>query len=253
MTRPAIIVNGPPQRYGKVIALDGLSFETPAGSTVGLLGPNGSGKPTTVSVLSTALRPDGGRAQIHDRDVVPVPAEVRNLIGLAGQCAAVDANLTGADKPHPRRPTGRGAKITQPAPSQLLERFDLADAADRLARTYSGGMRRRLDLAAALVHHPKILFLDQPASKLSTPWPASGPITDAIGPTIMLIDALVETRRDSPKKKRSTMTARDPDLDGTNRRAPKRLPVECCRIEISARSSDLRSRPTMSRRAVGDG
>jgi ABC-2 type transport system ATP-binding protein len=167
VTDPAITVEGLRKRYGKVVALDGLSFDVPAGTVVGLLGPNGSGKTTTVAILSTALRQDGGTAMVCGLDIADHAAEVRGLIGFAGQFAAVDANLTGAENLTliarlsrvPRRDSKRRA-------DELLHRFGLADAAGRLARTYSGGMRRRLDLAAALAHRPPVLFLDEPTAGL---------------------------------------------------------------------------------------
>ena len=163
MTAPVVVADGLRKRYGKVVALDGLSFDVPAGKVVGLLGPNGSGKTTTVAILSTALRPDEGTAAVCGHDVAGHAAEVRTLIGFA----AVDPNLTGAENLTliarlsrvPRRDARRRA-------SELLARFGLADAAGRLVRTYSGGMRRRLDLAAALVHRPPVLFLDEPTTGL---------------------------------------------------------------------------------------
>ncbi len=148
-------------------ALDGISFQVPAGRVVGLLGPNGSGKTTTVGVLSTTLRPDAGQATVFGLDVVADAPAVRGLIGFAGQYAAVDGNLTGRENLAligrlcrvPRRQSRMRAE-------ELLTRFGLAGAANRLVRTYSGGMRRRLDVAAALVHRPPVLFLDEPTTGL---------------------------------------------------------------------------------------
>jgi daunorubicin resistance ABC transporter ATP-binding subunit len=152
---------------GSVTALDGFDLEVPVGRVVGLLGPNGAGKTTAVRILSTIIRPDKGSATIMGHDVVKEAAAVRRLIGLAGQYATVDEHLTGAENLsmvgslcHLPRSRVKGRA------QELLEQFGLADAADRPASTYSGGMRRRLDLAAALVAHPPVLFLDEPTTGL---------------------------------------------------------------------------------------
>ena len=164
---PAIVVHELRKTYGKVVALNGLSFEVPAGSVTGLLGPNGSGKTTTVSILSTALLPDSGEAAILGVNAIRDASEVRRLIGFAGQFAAVDPSLTGQEN---LRQIGRLSRLTRPAARQrateLLDRFGLTDAGGRTVRTYSGGMRRRLDLAAALMHRPPVLFLDEPTTGL---------------------------------------------------------------------------------------
>ena len=163
----AIRAEGLGKRFGEVVALDDVDLQVPVGTVLGLLGPNGAGKTTAVRILTTILRPDSGRAEVLGRDVVRQPDEVRNLIGLAGQYAAVDENLTGRENlrmvgklTHQRR-----SGITARA-EELLVRFALTAAADRPVRTYSGGMRRRLDLAAALVHRPPVLFLDEPTTGL---------------------------------------------------------------------------------------
>ena len=163
----AIVVEGLVKRFGTVVALDGIDFEVPAGTVFGLLGPNGAGKTTAVRVLSTILRPDGGRAEVLGHDVARDPRAVRSVIGLAGQYAAVDPNLTGAEN---LRLIGKLVHLPRGAVAaraqELLERFGLALAGGRPVRTYSGGMRRRLDLAAALVHRPPVLFLDEPTTGL---------------------------------------------------------------------------------------
>ena len=163
----AVVVEGLSRKFGDVVALDDINFEVPAGTVMGLLGPNGAGKTTTVRVLATILAPDRGRAEVLGHDVVREAREVRSLIGLAGQYAAVDANLTGAEN---LRLIGRLVHLrraeVEPRARELLDRFGLADAAERPVRTYSGGMRRRLDLAAALVHRPPVLFLDEPTTGL---------------------------------------------------------------------------------------
>jgi ABC-2 type transport system ATP-binding protein len=152
---------------GKVRALDGVSFGIETGTVLGLLGPNGAGKTTAVRILSTILEPDAGRASILGYDVVQEPDSVRRLIGLAGQYATVDENLTGREN---IRMIGRlshlSRKVSGRRADELLEGFGLADAGDRVLKTYSGGMRRRLDLAAALVASPPVLFLDEPTTGL---------------------------------------------------------------------------------------
>ena len=167
MSEFAIEAEGLRKAYGSVTALNGMTLQVPTGTVVGLLGPNGSGKTTTVSILSTALRPDGGRAAVHGLDVVADAARVRAVIGFAGQFAAVDPNLTGRENLTLIGRLSRvGRGLARTRAEQLLDVFGLSDAADRLVRGYSGGMRRRLDLAAALVHRPPVLFLDEPTTGL---------------------------------------------------------------------------------------
>jgi len=167
MSDAAIEADGLRKAFGQVTALDGLSLRAPAGSVLGLLGPNGSGKTTTVSILSTALRPDAGRAVVHGLDVVADAALVRQVIGFAGQFAAVDPNLTGRENLTLIGRLSRvGRRQARVRAGELLDAFGLSGAADRLVRTYSGGMRRRLDLAAALLHRPPVLFLDEPTTGL---------------------------------------------------------------------------------------
>jgi ABC-2 type transport system ATP-binding protein len=154
--------------YGREVrALDGVSLEVQQGTVLGLLGPNGAGKTTTVDVLTTLLRPDSGRAEVAGIDVLADPAAVRRSIGLAGQYAAVDESLTGAEN---LTLVGRLNHLptadARARAAELLDRFELADAGGRTAKTYSGGMRRRLDLAAALVARPPVLFLDEPTTGL---------------------------------------------------------------------------------------
>jgi ABC-2 type transport system ATP-binding protein len=167
MADTAIQVQGLTKRFGDVEALAGVDFEVPHGTVFGLLGPNGAGKTTVIRVLSTILRPDAGRAEVLGHDVVHDADAVRRRIGLAGQFAAVDANLTGREN---LQMVGVLAQMERadikPRAQELLERFQLSDAADRPLRTYSGGMRRRLDIAASLVHKPPILFLDEPTTGL---------------------------------------------------------------------------------------
>ncbi len=165
----AILVEDLVKTYdsGKVRALDGVSFGVPEGTVLGLLGPNGAGKTTAVRILATLLKPDSGRAVVAGIDVLSHPDEVRRAMGLSGQYAAVDEYLTGfenLDMVGRLYHLGR-ARSAQRA-RELLERFDLVDAADRPVKTYSGGMRRRLDLAGALVADPRVLFLDEPTTGL---------------------------------------------------------------------------------------
>jgi ABC-2 type transport system ATP-binding protein len=153
--------------YGDVQALCGVDLSVQAGTVYGLLGPNGAGKTTTVRILTTLLPPDGGTARVNGLDVVDDAAELRAHIGLAGQYAAVDENLTGFENLEMvgrlyHRPRSEARNRAR----ELLERFDLEDAADRMVKTYSGGMRRRLDLAAALVIRPPVIFLDEPTTGL---------------------------------------------------------------------------------------
>src|SRR5437588_6538648 len=166
-TNQAVRVTGLVKRFGATRALAGVDLEVTQGTVFGLLGPNGAGKTTLVRVLATLLHPDAGRAEVFGRDVVSEADAVRELLGLTGQFAAVDEILTGRENllmfgrlfGLPRHEARRRA-------AALLQRFDLADAADRPARTYSGGMRRRLDLASSLLTRPRILFLDEPTTGL---------------------------------------------------------------------------------------
>jgi ABC-2 type transport system ATP-binding protein len=167
MTTWAVQAEGLTKTYGTVRALDGLDLEVAPATVTALLGPNGAGKTTTVRVLATLLRPSAGRAVVAGHDVLRDPDAVRRTIGLAGQYAAVDEYLTGEENLRllarlhllsPARARHRAA--------ELLEQFDLVEAGRRVTRTYSGGMRRRLDLAAALVNRPEVLFLDEPTTGL---------------------------------------------------------------------------------------
>jgi daunorubicin resistance ABC transporter ATP-binding subunit len=164
---PAIRAEGLVKNYGKTRALAGLDLAVPAGTVYGLLGPNGAGKTTAVRVFATLLRPDGGRAQVLGHDVVSEAAQVRQQIGLTGQYAALDEYLTGRAN---LVMIGRLSRLTAAAArrraDEMLERFDLTAAAGRAVKTYSGGMRRRLDLAASLIGYPSVLFLDEPTTGL---------------------------------------------------------------------------------------
>jgi daunorubicin resistance ABC transporter ATP-binding subunit len=163
----AIAVRGLGKRFGEVVALDGLDLTVPAGNVFGLLGPNGAGKTTLVRILATLLEPSSGQATVLGHDVVREPLAVQRRIGLAGQFAAVDGELTGRENVEMiarlyRLPMAEARRRT----SDVLERFDLVEAADRRVATYSGGMRRRLDLAAGLIGRPPVVLLDEPTTGL---------------------------------------------------------------------------------------
>ena len=164
---PAISAHGLVKSFGDVRALDGVDLEAAPGTVLGVLGPNGAGKTTSVRVLTTLLTPDAGEARVAGLDVVEDAPALRSRIGLAGQYAAVDENLTGIENlTMVGRLYGHKRAAAKRRAAELLERFSLADAGSRPAKTYSGGMRRRLDLAAALVASPPVLFLDEPTTGL---------------------------------------------------------------------------------------
>ena len=164
---PAISVAGLTKSFGAVTALDGVDLEVAPGSVLGLLGPNGAGKTTAVRVLTTLLEPDAGTVRVAGLDVVSDAAALRRRIGLAGQYAAVDENLTGEENlVMVGRLYGEARATARRRAQELLGQFSLTDAGRRPAKTYSGGMRRRLDLAAALVARPPVLFLDEPTTGL---------------------------------------------------------------------------------------
>jgi ABC-2 type transport system ATP-binding protein len=164
---PAILVEGLTKSFGEVQALRGVDMSVPRGTVLGVLGPNGAGKTTTVRILTTLLRPDGGRALVEGHDVVRDAAAVRRAIGLSGQSAAIQEELTGREN---LEIIGRlyhlSWRSARSRAAELLEQFDLVDAADRATKGFSGGMQRRLDLAASLVGRPQVLFLDEPTTGL---------------------------------------------------------------------------------------
>ncbi len=166
-TGVAVHVDGITKSFGDVHALRGVSFSVPVGSVLGVLGPNGAGKTTTVNVLSTLLRPDGGHATVAGFDVVKNAQEVRKRIMLTGQYAALDQGLTGAENLELfGRLMGLSKKAARARGTELLEQFDLVAAADRKVSGYSGGMRRRIDIACGLVTRPDVVFLDEPTTGL---------------------------------------------------------------------------------------
>jgi ABC-2 type transport system ATP-binding protein len=193
----AIVVEGLVKRFGETIALDGVSLTVAEGTVLGLLGPNGAGKTTVVRILSTLLVADAGRAQVAGLDVVRDADKVRATIGLTGQYAAVDEYLTGIEN---LVMVGRlyrlPAREARARAGELLERFDLTDAASRTAKTYSGGMRRRLDIAASLIARPRVLFLDEPTTGLDprsrlAMWEFIADLADG-GTTILLTTQYLE-------------------------------------------------------------
>jgi oleandomycin transport system ATP-binding protein len=167
MSNTAIEAEGLVRTFGKVRALDGIDMVAREGTVFGLLGPNGAGKTTAIRILSTLLRPDAGRAVVGGYDVAREPAKVRSLIGLTGQYAAVDELLSGEENLYMLgRLLGTSRSSARARAKELLEAFDLSDAGGKYVKTYSGGMRRRLDLAASLVGHPRFLYLDEPTTGL---------------------------------------------------------------------------------------
>ena len=196
-TPPAIEATGLSKAYGDKVVLDGIDLHVPRGTVFALLGPNGAGKTTTVQILSTLIRADGGEARVAGHGVAATPQAVRAAIGVTGQFSAVDNLITGAenmalmaDLHHLPRPEGR--RIT----AELLERFDLSEAAQKPAATYSGGMRRRLDIAMTLVGSPEVIFLDEPTTGLDprsrhTMWQIIRDLVDG-GVTVFLTTQYLE-------------------------------------------------------------
>jgi ABC-2 type transport system ATP-binding protein len=167
MTTSAIAVSGLRKTFGDKTVLDGIDFEVPAGTVFSLLGPNGAGKTTTVNVLTTLIKADSGTVRVAGHDVATEAKAVRSAIGVTGQFAAVDELLTGRENLQLMVDLTRGStKVDKRIVDSLLERFDLLESADKSAATYSGGMRRKLDLAMTLVGNPRIIFLDEPTTGL---------------------------------------------------------------------------------------
>ncbi|WAL66124.1 ATP-binding cassette domain-containing protein [Amycolatopsis cynarae] len=163
----AIQAEGLVKRFGGTLALDGVDLAVPTGKVIGVLGPNGAGKTTTVRILATLLRPDAGHATVGGYDVVADPVRVRSVIGLTGQYASVDEDLSGTDNlVLLGRLLGLARREARARAAELLAQFELTEAAGRPAKTYSGGMRRRLDLTASLVGRPRVLYLDEPTTGL---------------------------------------------------------------------------------------
>ncbi|MFE0578779.1 ATP-binding cassette domain-containing protein [Streptomyces sp. NPDC058874] len=196
-TTYAVLSEGLEKSYGRIHALRGLDLAVPEGSVCGLLGPNGAGKTTAVRILTTLTAPTGGRARVAGHDVARDPAAVRRAIGVTGQYASVDGDLTGREnlRLFARLAGLRGSTVRSRADA-LLERFGLGEAADRVVSTWSGGMRRRLDLAAGLVTRPRVLFLDEPSTGLDPAarehiWAAVRALTEE-GTTVLLTTQYLE-------------------------------------------------------------
>ncbi len=226
MPNPAVLAEGLAKSYGTVRALQGVDMEVAEGTVLGVLGPNGAGKTTAVRILATLLRPDAGRATVAGHDVVREPDAVRASIGLTGQYAAVDENLTGREN---LELVGRllhlGRAESRTRADELLAGFDLSDAGGRPARTYSGGMRRRLDLAASLVGRPAVLFLDEPTTGLD---PAS---------RIALWEVVETLRRDG-----TTILLTTQYLDEADRLADRIAVIDGGRVIAEGTSTELKDR-----------
>jgi ABC transporter DrrB family efflux protein len=253
---PAVHVRDVVKRFGATVALAGVDLEIPGGTVFGLLGPNGAGKTTLVRILATLLRPDAGRAEILGHDVVREPGAVRELLGLTGQFAAVDELLTGRENLQmfgrlfglPREEARRRA-------DRLLERFDLAGAADRPARTYSGGMRRRLDLASSLVSRPRILFLDEPTTGLD---PRSRNEIWAIvrelrreGTTLLLTTQYLE-EADELADRIAVIDHGRVIAEGTGPELKERVGGQILEVELSSAAQRDRAREVLARVGCGE-
>ena len=255
--RPAILAEGLQKSYGKTRALDGLDLSVEEGTVLGLLGPNGAGKTTAVRILTTLLIPDAGRAEVAGLDVVRQAGELRALIGLTGQYAAVDEYLTGRENLEmvgrlyhlPRKQARRRA-------DELLERFDLVDAATRLARTYSGGMRRRLDLAASLVLSPPVLFLDEPTTGLDprsriAMWDIIGELVS--GGTTLLLTTQYLDEADRLADRIAVVDAGRVIAEGTSAELKARVGGETLEVTVAGGDGLGEAASVLERYAHGDG
>jgi ABC-2 type transport system ATP-binding protein len=251
----AVVAEGLVKTFGTTRALDGLDLAVAEGTVLGLLGPNGAGKTTAVRVFSTLLRPDAGRAEVLGVDVTEHPQQVRRSIGLTGQFAAIDDYLTGREN---LLLFGRlyhlGAAAAARRADELLERFDLVDAAGRIARAYSGGMRRRLDIAASLIVRPPVIFLDEPTTGLDPRgrlgmW---GVIEDLVsdGTTMLLTTQYLE-EADTLASSIAVIDHGKVIAQGTSDEL--KAQVGGARLELAVDSDDSVATATGIMRKVGDG
>jgi ABC-2 type transport system ATP-binding protein len=254
---PAIEASGLKKTFGSTTALAGVDLEVPRGAILGMLGPNGAGKTTTVRVLATLLRPDGGSARVAGHDVVSEAAEVRRHIGLTGQYAALDESLTGRANLTMIGRLGRlPARTAKTRAAELLEQFGLTDAADRGVKTYSGGMRRRLDLAASLVTRPRILFLDEPTTGLDLPsrmvtWDAVRGLA-ADGTTVLLTTQHLD-EADNLAEQIVVIDHGRVIADGTPAQLKAKIGGERVRLTVAVECSPERARRTNHDTAAEDG
>ena len=257
MTSPIIVVDDVRKRFGETQALDGVSLSVDQGTVLGLLGPNGAGKTTTVRVLATLLKPDSGSASVAGYDVNKQADEVRSVIGLTGQYAAVDEKLTGHENLWMvGRLLGMSKADAHQRAGELLERFSLSDAGDRQVRTYSGGMRRRVDLAVSLVGRPRVLFLDEPttgldpASRLEL-WDIARELV-ADGTTVLLTTQYLEEADELADRivviDRGTVVA-----EGTADELKDRTRGRVLQVEISDRNRLEEARDVLTRMAPPEG
>ena len=234
----AIVVDEVRKRYGAIQALDGVAFSVRAGEVFGLLGPNGAGKSTTVKVLSTLTKPDGGRAEVSGHDVVREPNSVRRAIGYVPQSSGVDRDATGRENLMLQgRVQGMGGRRLEGRVEELLELLGLADAADRVVRGYSGGMKRRLDVGLGLVHRPQVLFLDEPTTGLdpearASMWGELARLAEGEALTILLTTHYME-EADQLADRLATVSRGRVVVEGTPDELKLSLHGEAVEVELS--------------------